>query len=340
MVLVDTLLKSSEPSIRYKTRVNILNENPNSALNKKLREGIRTSARVQRLLSNRDESGKLEPVNNTYQKWFGAHWVLVHLAELCYPEGDKTLFPLREQLYGIWLTERMLTSFVCKDKKDVYKADGVIVLENRARRCASQQGNALYSLQSLGITDNRTETLVQLLLKWQWPDGGWNCDRNPDAHVSSFKETLTPLRGLAEYLKSNHDIKVKSAVKKAAEVFLKRKLFKKISDGKIINNEFIKLHFPCYWHYDILYGLKVIEEAGFIKDKRCDEALDLLESKQLKSGGWSAGGKYYKFEDRKDLLPKHNYEIVDWATKGNSKMSEWITVDALHVLLKAGRIKI
>jgi hypothetical protein len=155
-----------------------------------------------------------------------------------------------------------------------------------------------------------------------------------------FKETLTPLRGLAKYLRNNPDTKVSSAVKKAAEVFLKRKLFKKVSDGEIINNEFIKLHFPCYWHYDILFGLKVIEEAGFIKDARCGEALDLLESKQLKSGRWNSGGKYYKFQDRKDLLPKHNYERVNWSSKENSKFNEWITVDALHVLLKAGRIKV
>jgi hypothetical protein len=53
MELIDTLLKSSEPSIIYKTRVYILNENSDSPANKKLREAIRTSARVQRLLSHR-----------------------------------------------------------------------------------------------------------------------------------------------------------------------------------------------------------------------------------------------------------------------------------------------
>jgi hypothetical protein len=31
----------------------------------------------------------------------------------------------------------------------------------------------------------------------------------------------------------------------------------------------VKLHYPCYWRYDILFGLKVMAEAGFIRDGRC-----------------------------------------------------------------------
>ena len=49
------------------------------------------------------------------------------------------------------------------------------------------------------LADGRTDELVNRLLKWQWPDGGWNCDKRPEADSSSFMETLIPLRALALY---------------------------------------------------------------------------------------------------------------------------------------------
>lgn len=42
----------------------------------------------------------------------------------------------------------------------------------------------------------------------------------------------------------------------------------------------MKSSFPCYWHYDVLFGLTVLDEAGFLADPRCRSALDLLESKR------------------------------------------------------------
>ncbi len=51
-------------------------------------------------------------------------------------------------------------------------------------------------------------------------------------------------------------------------------------------DDFLKLRYPCYWHYDILVGLKVMAEAGFLKDPRCREALDILVSKRLPDGGF------------------------------------------------------
>lgn len=321
MKIIDQLLISDEPSVKYRTRILLLKENPDSANNLKLREEIRNSSRVRKLLSHRNPSGKSAPYDKPYHKWFGAHWVLVHLAELFYPAGDKSLFPLRDQVYDIWLSDYMLNSEDCTDKKSAYGTVAVPVINGRYRRCASQQGNALFATLTLRIEDERSETLKNLLLKWQWPDGGWNCDKNPDARKSSFTESLIPLRALAYCLKKCHEGKVKNAVKNAAEIFLGRNLFKKIRDGKIINPEFLKLHYPCYWHYDILFGLKVMAEAGFIKDSRCSEALDILESKRLKSGGWKTGSKYYKISKYDGFKPELNFERVDWSSKQKSDLT-------------------
>ena len=180
----------------------------------------------------------------------------------------------------------------------------------------------------------RTEELAARLIKWQWVDGGWNCDKRPEAAKSSFFESLIPLRGLTWYANGSGDIKAKQAVERAAEVFLKHHIFKRLSDNQIMDKNFVQLHYPCYWHYDILFGLKVLSEAGFISDPRCAEALDLLENKKLADGGFPAEAKYYRVDDKK--LSGHSH--VDWGGISKVHMNPFVTVDALAVLKRSGRV--
>jgi hypothetical protein len=187
---------------------------------------------------------------------------------------------------------------------------------------------------TLGIADERAASLAERLLHWQWPDGGWNCDKDPDADTSSFMETLLPMLGLAAYARSNNHVAAAKAAKAAAEVFLRRKLFRRVSDGRVIHPDFVALHYPLYWHYDVLAGLKAITRVGRIRDARCAEALDLLEEKRLSDGGWPAEKRHYKVS-RKAM--NANADYVDWGGTSTRRMNEWVTVDALAVLRAAGR---
>src|SRR3989475_12467803 len=45
-------------------------------------------------------------------------------------------------------------------------------------------GKCALLLHELGIADGRTNALVERLLHWQWPDGGWNCDKHSSADTS------------------------------------------------------------------------------------------------------------------------------------------------------------
>ena len=227
MDIIDKLLKSDETSIRYKTLVNILGENLESPKIKKARNDIKRSQRVNLLLSERDNNGRIP--HHPYHKWRGAHWVLVNLADLCYPPGDKKLIPLRDQVYD-WL-------FSEAHQKNIRLIKGL------TRRCTSQEGNAIYSTLMLGIADERTDELARRLVEWQWPDGGWNCDKNPNAKNSSYIETITPLRGLALYSRITGEKSAARAVKKAAELLLTRHLFKRQSDGGIMKESFIQRPF-------------------------------------------------------------------------------------------------
>ena len=323
--IIGRLLDSDEPSVRFKVLVNVLGEKSESAEIKALQAKIKSSSRVRTLLCERGKDG-LIPFH-PYAKWYGAHWVLAALADVGYPPGDDSLVPLRERIYEWLLPESRLRK--------------IKPIEGRVRRCASQEGNALYYLLALGLADERTDKLAELLIKWQWPDGGWNCDKRPQAVNSSFMETLIPLRGLALHARITGSTSSEKAAKRAAEVFLKRKLFKRQRDDSIIRDDFATLHYPCYWHYDVLFGLKVMAEAGLIKDERCLDALDLLESKKLRDGGFPTEKKYYtKIKSPAgEAKRKSGSSLVDWGPTGKSCMNEFVTADALCVLKKSGRLR-
>jgi hypothetical protein len=312
------LLEAQEPIIRLKVLSQVLNRSSSSADYQKAKKELTASQTIQRLLGDRKDDGEI--AYHPYDKWFGAHWILSILADLGYPEGDESLIPLLEQSYS-WLLSH-------EHEKQI------LIINGRVRRCASQEGNCIYYSLALGIADKRTEELANQLIKWQWEDGGWNCDKRPEAVKSSFHETLIPTRGLARYAKVSGDPKAWAAVTRAAEVFLKRHMFKKLSDGQPMDDNFMKLHYPSYWHYDILFGLKVMAEAGFIDDPRCIEALEILESKRLPDGGYPAEARYYRVDDRK--LTGHSR--VNWGGTSKVHMNPYVTCDALAVLKRAGRL--
>jgi len=323
--LVRQLLNSAEPSIRYKTRLDLLHEDPETPEMLALQVEIRESERVQTLLSERTAEGRIP--YHPYTKWVGAHWVLTALGDLEYPRGDASLIPLREQEYSYFFSG---TRENPTHKRKIIHSKGLI------RACASIEGNAILALLRLGLADSLTDTLVETVLGWRWPDGGWNCDRKQKACHSSFHETLIPLRALNLQQKLTGDTRILSVVRDGAEVFLKRGLFRRFTDGEVIDPRFLELHYPYYWHYNILYGLIVMNEIGCLDDPRCAEALDLLESKRLADGGFPSERRYYTVTNRST----GNRSLVDWGGTSSRKMNEWITVDSLTVLAAAGRISL
>jgi len=319
--IIDLLLNSDEPSIRFKVRVNVLGEDPNSTKIVQLRNEIRNSARVKKLLAERQADGTIP--HHPYGKWFGAHWILATLADIGYPTGDESLLPMRDQVYD-WLFR-------------IGSRAGIRRINGRVRRCTSQESNCVYSTLTLGIADERTDDLVRRLIGWQWPDGGWNCDNRTQAVNSSYHESIIPLRALALYAALKRSDEARAAAERASELFLKRRLFKRLRDGRPIGPSYVQLSYPPYWHYGVLIGLKVMAEAGFIHDERCWDALDLLESKRLPDDGFPAERRYYKPTAQKRVAGR---DLVNWGGVSKRKHNEWTTADALYVLRAAGRLEI
>ena len=320
---VTWLLSSEHATVRYLTLTQLLDLPEGDPEVQASRTEILADPWIEALYSGQgSDGGFTQPDGSSihaYSKWTGAHWRLVSLVELGIPAGEpRAVAALEPELD--WLTGKTHRS-------------RIPVINGRTRRCTSQEGNAVAACCRLGLAgDPRVRFLVESLVSWQWPDGGWNCDKRPQANHSSFHESLIPLWGLIEYQHATGSPDVVNTIERATDFFLKHRLFRSERSGEMIHPEMIELHYPPYWHYDILQALLVLSRIDLLKDERCSEALDILQAKRHPDGTWRASRHYWRppggslYQDP-----------VDWGRRGPNLM---ITLNALRVLKSAGRIKI
>src|SRR4029077_14963055 len=128
--------------------------------------------------------------------------------------------------------------------------------------------------------------LVQRLLGEQLPDGGWNCEVENGATVSSFGTTINVLEGLLEHERfTGGSAKARAARLRGEEYMLERRLFRRKSTGEVIDPRWLQFSFPTWYHYDVLRGLDYLHEAG-APDERATEAIGVVEQKQDAEGRW------------------------------------------------------
>lgn len=308
---VDWLLSSAEPAVRMLTRRDLLGENTVGA------DDVLDGPIVRALLSGQQEDGGFGV--HPYRKWRGAHWRLVSLVELGIPVGEPRAVRAAGTVLD-WLTGE-------EHRSSIVAIDGV------TRVHASQEGNALAVCSRLGFArDSRVEMLVDSLIRWQWPDGGWNCDPRASGRRSSFHESLAPAWGLFEYWRATGEPAAREAAFRTAELFLEHRLFRSLRTGGVIRRQWLTLHYPPYWHYDVLQALLVLSRMGLTDDPRCSDALAVLERRRRADGRWQPGAYWWKPPG----TPRGTVEVVDW---GRSGPSEMITLNALRILMRrAGAI--
>ena len=252
-----------------------------------------------------------------YAKWQGAHWRLASLVEIAPEDALPAARRAAEEVLG-WLANP-------KSPRKFPTIDG------RVRRCASQEGRALYACCRIGMADDRRlQTIAESRVATQWPDGGWNCDRRPEAAHSSFNETWAPTMGLASYARDTGHVDVREAADRAAEFLLQLSVYQSHRTGTSAHPAFTRLRWPPYWHYDALVGLVTLERSVGLDDPRTADALDLVESKRREDGTWRSEGKWWKAPGAKGS----NVEVVDWGTTAH----EMLTAGARDVLAAAKRL--
>ncbi len=303
------LRQADEPAVRYLTRRDLLGEDATSD-----RTAIPDGPWVSALLAGQQEDGGFG--GDPYRKWTGAHWRSVSLAELAAPADDPRVAAVAEHVLA-WIAGSRYPPRV---------------VEGLPRSHASIHGNALGACTRLGLAeDDRTRRLAELVISWQWPDGGWNCDSHAGGHRSSFHESLRTAWGLHEFAAATGHAGARESAERAVELFLRHRVFRRGGAGAPINARWLATPYPSYWHFDVLSALAVIARMGRCADERASDALDLIERKRRPDGRWNAQAQWWRTGDSRKPP-----EAVDWGRAGEPSLM--VTLNALRVLAAAGRV--
>ena len=266
-----------------------------------------------------------DPALHAYNKWAGVHWRLGSLAELDADPSDPAVTAFVEPAFS--------------RVADWLEAPGRLArtkpVLGRTRICGSQEGLAAWAATRLGLAaDPRVASAIERLLGWQWPDGGWNCDKRPEASHSSFNESWGAMRALARFGDAHsssglgHD--ARAGADRAAEFFLAHRVDRSHTTGELAHPNIDGMRWPPYWHYDRLVGLRMLHAAGHLVDPRTAGALGDLRAARRPDGTWRADKRYWK----PPRSSSETYlEAVDWTLDGERKM---LTLQALEVLAAAG----
>ncbi len=163
-------------------------------------------------------------------------------------------------------------------------------------------------------------SLVDRLLGEQLPDGGWNCEVENGATVSSFGTTINVLEGLLEYERATGgSSEVAAARRRGEEYMLERRLFRRKSTGEVIDPSWLGFSFPTWYFYDVLRALDYLRDASNVPDERAAEAVAIVEGNRDRDGRWPlqnvhAGESHFEMED------------------GEGRPSRWNTLRAMRVL--------
>ena len=132
----------------------------------------------------------------------------------------------------------------------------------------------------------RCDRIVDRLLGEQLADGGWNCEAPPSSR-SSFNSTIRVLEGLFEYQCAwGNDAAISDAREKAHEYLLRRRMFRRLTNGEIVDRKWTRFTFPTMWHYDVLRGLDYLRNAGVEPDDRVAEAVEVVRARRHQNGRW------------------------------------------------------
>jgi hypothetical protein len=276
-------LRSGDPALTYLVTRDLLGNDDDN-----LRKNIRETGWCREYLNNRNPDGGWG--RRFYQpKWISTHYTLLELRNLGCP-GDEQML---NEINRIGIEE-------CS-------ADGGInpaVSIETSDTCVT----AMYLNYACyyGADSNIINRIIDYLLNQRMTDGGYNCNFNQIGAVhSSLHTSVCVLEGYQSYLSSGNryrETEIKKSINEIAAFMLEHRLYKSSRTGEIIDKKMLKFTYPYRWKYTILRALNALADAGVSYNEAMEDALRLIEKKQLADGRWKmqaefAGQVYFTMEE-------------------------------------------
>ena len=319
----DWLLGKDNPSVRYFALTDIL-EKPKDELEvKEARKDIMGKGVVSKILAKQRKEGYWEDLEKFYTaKYKGTVWQLIILAQFGVDESDERI---KKACEFILQYSQDLESGGFSMWRSVRIGGG---RHSRVIPCLT--GNMVWSLIRLGyLEDPRVKRGIDWITTYQrfddgieekprgWPYDGWEmCWGKHSCHMGVVKA----LKALAEIPAEKRSKKVIKTIDEGVEYLFKHHLYKRSHDlQRVSKPKWLRFGFPLLYQTDVLEILGILTNLGY-KDKRLQEAVDLVVSKQDEKGRW--------------VLESTFNGRLQTNIEQKGKPSKWITLRALQVLKK------
>jgi hypothetical protein len=307
--------------VRYFALKQILDKPQTSAEVQEAKKEIMLAGVVPKILAKQHGDGYWEAPEKFYTaKYKGTVWQLIILSELGADGNDERVKKACEFIFAYSQDRKSggLSPWTSA-KAGGGRYSGVIP-------CLT--GNMVWSLIRLGfLDDERVKRGIEWIVKYQrfddgeeWPPKIWPyekatyCFGKHSCHMGVVKA----LKALAEIPAEKRSVSAVNAIERGVEYLLKHHIYKRSHDlNRVSKPSWLRFGFPLMYQTDVLEVLGILTRLG-VKDKRMQEAVDLVLAKQDEQGRW-------RLENTFNGRSQTNIE-----QKGAS--SKWITLNALRVL--------
>jgi hypothetical protein len=331
--ILDWLLEPADPPIRFHTLHDILGRSLDDPQVRDAQKKIRAYSPVRRILRARNRSGYWPPDDTCYNpKWTSTVWPLMLLGEMGQLPDEKTKGACERFLELHQLDNGAFTCPSPLEAKSWERRHPGKRVKRWEEPCLT--GNMIRTLLVFGYgEDRRVKKAIDWMPEHELDDGGWNCDY-PEKRVkhSSFMSTIEPLWAYSEIPRQKWTRKMKRSINQGADFLLMHRVYR--SDNhhwKPSLPFFTALHFPMYYFYDALHGLRVLTKLGYGDDERVRDAVHLLLSKRRPDGKWVLDGDWSREPEAQQNKRK---AVVNVEELG--KPSKWITLNCYRALAKTG----
>lgn len=318
---IDWLLEKHNPSVRYFTLKYILDKPDDDGAVLHAKDQIMQIGVVPKILQKQSDLEYINSFSKFYtNKYRGIVWSLITLAEL----GAKMTPQIKEQC------EYLLEN--SQEREDGGFSQSTAIRTGGGRiteviPCLT--GNLVFCLIHFGyLEDPRLQRAIQWLTKFMRFNDGVEDEPQSEKYNqvtmcwgkhTCHMAVVKALKGLSAIPVKRRTKEVNDTIQKAVEFILVHHIFKRSHDlNKKSKPGWLRFGFPLMYQTDILEILDILTKLG-IKDKRMQDAIEIVIKKQDENGKWKAENTYCS--DRL-LLPIEE-------KKGHSK---WITLRAMTVL--------
>jgi hypothetical protein len=289
---LDWLLEEENPSFRYRTLTELLDQDTGDLNVRQTKARIATSQPVARIFSEMNREGYWYYVDRRTGKGLGdgveywdyvtIHFNLAFLSELAVGRDDPRL-------------ARAANRYL-----DLQQADGSFF-----KHSSCLYAYNLRSFVRMGYEDDpRVRRVIQLLLTTERPDGGYLCDRHEGKYKT--KPTKSCIRGSVKALMAFAELPElwdRPRCRQLISYFLRRRVYfqtQRLTEPVL--GEMTRTIYPFVWRASFLEAMYALSILGYGKSPELAEAWDLLETKRDKDGrytlDWDPPRSHFKPDKR------------------------------------------